>query len=162
MNGCDALDASVVDALQSANPEFEVGIDGVFHEHRNVYAFKGIGKFLHGEGIGRGASTYPKNVDVVLKRRIHMGSSGDFCGSEQPVFVLGLLQPAKAFFAYTFEATGFRAGLPNAGTHDLYAVGCKFAGGIHDLLFGFGRARASNDYGTLFGVNAGNVERSKV
>ena len=53
------LDACGIDALQSAYPQFKVGIDRVLDENRDVKAVHRVGQLLHSKGIGCGAGADP-------------------------------------------------------------------------------------------------------
>ena len=66
MDGSQTLDASLVDALQGTYPQLNVRVHGVLHEDGHVDALQRIGQGLHGKGVGGGAGTHPKDVDVVL------------------------------------------------------------------------------------------------
>ncbi len=59
MDGSQTLDASLIKALHSTNPQFEVRVDRVLHEYGHVDTLQGIGQSLHGKGISRGTGTYP-------------------------------------------------------------------------------------------------------
>ena len=52
VNGTQTLHAGCVQSLQGAHPEFQVGIDGVFHKHRHVDTLQRIGQRLHGKWVG--------------------------------------------------------------------------------------------------------------
>ena len=39
MNSSQTLDTSLIQTLQGTNPEFQIGIDGVLHEYRDIDTF---------------------------------------------------------------------------------------------------------------------------
>ena len=78
VDGPDAADAGIVDALDGADPQFEVGADGVFHQHRDVRPAQGVGDLLHGEGVGRRACADPQQVDAAFQRRGDVFAGGHF------------------------------------------------------------------------------------
>ncbi len=129
MDDGQALDTGIVEALKTANPEFEVGIDGIFHQHGDVLAAQRIGQVLHGKGIDHGASTNPEDVDAVGEGRLNVCGSGHFGGSEHVVLLFDALQPREAHPAHTFKATGLGAGFPDAGAEDFDAFGSELTGG---------------------------------
>ena len=59
VDGTQTADAGSVDAFHAADPEFEVGVDGIFHEHGDVDAVQTVGQCLHGKRVGRGTCTDP-------------------------------------------------------------------------------------------------------
>ena len=116
MDGTQFLHTGTVESLQGANPEFEVGVDGILHEDGNVNAAEGIGKCLHGKGVSRSTRTYPKNVDAVFQGEFHMLGGGDLGGYEHTGLLLYLLHPGKGLFAVALEAAWLGAWLPDACT----------------------------------------------
>jgi hypothetical protein len=66
------IDASLLDALDGTEPEFEVGIHGVFHHHLHAAATQCLADFFHHEGIGGGAGAEPHGLDAVLEAQFHM------------------------------------------------------------------------------------------
>ena len=153
VDGSDAADAGVVDALDGADPQLEVGADGVFHQHRDVRSAQGVGDLLHGEGVGRRACADPQQVDAAFQRRGDVLAGGHFGRGVHARFAFHALEPGDARLSDAFEAAGFGAGLPESGAADADAFGCQRAGRAEDLLFGFGAARAC-DYQGAPGVDS--------
>ena len=145
MDGSQTSDPGVVDALDGSDPEFEVGADGVLHQHGDVYPAQRIGNLLHGEGVGGRTGSDPEQVDSTLQGCFDVSAGGDFRGGVHAGFVLHALEPGDTLFTDALEASGFGAGFPEPGTVDPDPFGCKGTGGLDDLFFGFGTARAGND-----------------
>lgn len=122
MNDTKTSDAGLIDTLQTSNPKFEVGIDGVLYQYGNVYTLQRVGYFLHGKGVGHGARTYPKQVDTSFETSLNMGMSGHLGAHLHASFLLHLLQPCQTRFAHALEASGLGAGFPYTGTEKLYAL----------------------------------------
>ena len=61
-----AADAGVVDAFHAADPQFEVGTHGVFHQHRDIVPAQRVGDLLHGERVSCRAGPDPDHVDVAF------------------------------------------------------------------------------------------------
>ena len=59
MDGPQSFHTSLIDTLKSTNPEFEIGVDGILHKHRDIDTLQRVGKCLHGKGIGSGVSRLP-------------------------------------------------------------------------------------------------------
>ena len=93
VDGSQACDARSVDALQSTDPEFDVGIHRVFDQNRDVHTFQRVGQFLHGERIGRSACSDPKQIHSGFERRFHMLGHSHFGGYQHAGFFLDALQP---------------------------------------------------------------------
>ena len=77
MDGSDAADAGVADAFDGADPQLEVGADGVFHQHGDVLSPERVGDLLHGEGVGGRAGADPQQVDAARQRRGDVLARGD-------------------------------------------------------------------------------------
>ena len=93
--------ACIVDALYGANPKFEVGIERIFYQYRCVAPGQSVGNFLHREGVGYGASTYPQNIYVGFQCLFDMLSCGHFGSHKHPGLFLYVIEPSKTFFTYT-------------------------------------------------------------
>ena len=145
VDGPDAADAGVVDALDGADPQFEVGAHGILHQHRHVHAAQGVGDLLHGEGVGRRAGADPEQVDAALQRYGDVLAGGHLGGGVHPRLPFHALEPGDAGLADAFEASRFGAGFPQSGAVDAESLCGQRAGGLHDLFFGFGAARACDD-----------------
>ena len=148
MDSTKTLDAGAVDALQSTHPELDVGIDGVLHEDGNVHTLERIGYGLNGKGIGRRAGTDPQDVDAVLETKLNVLRRSHFRSDEHACLLLDALHPRQRLLAVALEASGLRAGLPDAGTKHVASFGGKLQGRLHHLLFGFGRTGTADDNGT--------------
>ena len=147
----------VVDALQCADPQFEVGVHGVLHQDGDVHAPQRVGYLLHGKGVGRCPRPYPEEVDSVLQGFVHVLGRRHFGGHVHAGLAFHFLEPCQSFHADAFEASGFGAGFPDARPEYLDAFGCQLAGGFHHLFFCFCAARACNDEGS-FRFDAGQQD----
>ena len=75
MNGAELVYAGVVDALQCANPQLDVGVDRVFDKYGHFgVALQGVGNLLHGERVGAGARANPQDVDTGVEHSCHVGT----------------------------------------------------------------------------------------
>ena len=154
-----ARDACAIEAFEAANPQFEVGIDGVLHQHGHILALERIGQFLHGEGVGHGAGTNPQDVHAGFQRCLNVFRRGHFGGRKHAEFVLDTLEPRQASGTYAFETAGLGARFPNAGAQDAHTFGCQLGSGVHDLFFGFCRT-GTGDNQWAFVADAGQIEGS--
>ena len=145
VDGPDAADAGVVDTLDGADPQFEVGAHGVLHQHRDVRSAQGVGDLLHGEGIGRRAGPDPEQVDTAFQRCGDVFAGGDFGGGVHARFTLHALQPCDARRTYALESSRLGAGFPQPGAVDVKALCGQRTGRFHDLFFGFGAAGTCDD-----------------
>ena len=157
MYGSKTLYACLVDALHGANPQFEVGIYGVFNKHWHVYAFKTVGQGLHGKRVGRGARTYPQHVDAVFECQFHVLGGGNFCCYEHAGLFLYVLHPWKGGLAVAFKSSWFCAGLPYSSAEHVASALCELSCGGHNLLFCLCRTGSGNNYRAF--VVAGEIER---
>ena len=66
MDNAQAFQSGLVEAEQTAYPEFQIRINGIFTKDGDIHAFQTIGQLLHSEGIGHCARAYPKDVDAVF------------------------------------------------------------------------------------------------
>ena len=149
MDNSQARDACAVEALYATNPKFKVGIDGVLHKHRHIYAFQGICQGLHREGIGHGTRTYPKDIHLCRERSLDVLRRSHFGRHKHTRFLLDTREPGQADFAHALKAAGLGAGFPNACAKNAHALACQLARRVHYLFFGFGGARAGYDYRPL-------------
>ena len=144
--------ACIVDALHCADPQLDVGIDGVLHEYGDVGAarlFNGVGDLLHRERIGRCAGADPEYVDSGGECVVDVLAGGDLGGGVHAGSLLDFFQPFEARGSYAFESARFCAGFPYSGAEYFDAVGGEFAGCAEHLFFGLGAAWAGYDEGTL-------------
>ena len=157
VDGSQPPEAGVVETFDGADPEFEIGIDRILDQHRNVHAAQRSCQFLHGERIGRGAGTDPQQVDPRFERFEDVALGGHFGRDVHAGFGLDTLQPAQSFDPHSLESAGLGAGFPDAGAEDLHLLRGERAGGREHLLFGFGTARAG-DYKRPPGRDAGKYD----
>ena len=139
-------DAGAVQALQGADPQVQVRIDGILHQDGDIRILEGVGDFLHEEGVGSRAGADPEQVDTVLEALVHMLLVRNLGAHKHPGLFLHLFQPFQTGRAHTFEAARVRAGFPDARPEHVDAPGRETAGRFQDLLFGFRTARARNHH----------------
>ena len=149
MDGTQALDTSLVQALHSTNPELEIRIDRVLYEHRDVNTLQGIGQSLHGKRIGSGAGTNPQDVHIVFQGQLDMLGGSHLCRDEHVGFVLHLLHPGQGFLAITLEASWLGTGLPHTSTEVMTAFHSQLARCVHHLLLSLSTAGTCNDEGAF-------------
>ena len=157
MDGGKPFQSGLVDALQGAYPQLEVGVDGVLDQHGDVHAAQRVGYFLHGKGVGRRPRAYPQQVDARLEAFVDVLGGGHFGADVHACLLLHLLEPGQAFDADAFEAAGLGARLPDAGAEYLQPFVGQLAGGVHHLFFGLGAARAGDDQRAFLG-DAGQLD----
>ena len=145
-----AGDAGLVDALQRSYPQFEVGVDRILHQHRDVDTFQRIGQQLHRKRVGAGAGSYPQHVDVVFQRQLHMSRSGYLRSYEHRCLFLHLLEPGQRFLAVALKASGLGTRLPYSCSEHVAALTRELLGGGDDLLL------------SLCGARPGDHERTYV
>ena len=51
VNGTQTLYASLIEALQRTNPQFQVWVHWVLHKHRDVNTLQRVGQSLHSKGV---------------------------------------------------------------------------------------------------------------
>ena len=159
VDGSQTLHTSLVDALQSTYPQFQVGVHGVLHQHGHVDAAQRVGEGLHGKGVGRGARANPQDVDVVFQRKFHVLGGGHLGGDEHPRLVLHPFHPGQRLLAVAFESSGFGTRFPYSRTKHMATFMCQLCGGGHHLLLGLGGAWPCDDDGSL--IVAGQVQGLK-
>ena len=50
-----------------ANPQFNIWIDGIFNEHRNIYTAQCIGYILHAERVYGSTGTNPQHINTKMQ-----------------------------------------------------------------------------------------------
>lgn len=138
-------DAGVVDAFDGADPELEVGADGVLYQHRYIPPAERVGDLLHGEWVGRRPRADPEQVHASAQGHIDVFARGDLRSGVHARFALDTLQPRDSCGSDPFETSGFRARFPESCTVDADALGGQCAGRFDHLFFGFGAARSCDD-----------------
>ena len=78
-----------------------------------------------------------------------MLGSGHLGGNKHSALFLHAFQPGQGRLAVALETAGLGAGLPHAGTENLYAFLGQCYGGVHYLFFAFGAAWAGNHEGAV-------------
>ena len=150
MNRAESVHTGIVQALKSADPEFEIRIHGVFHQHRDVNAAQSIGQFLHGKGIHHRACAYPQQVHAVLQRSLHVCRRSHLGGDEHAQFFFHAGEPRQALFAHAFEAAGLGARFPYTGAKYFDPIFEQLPRRGQHLFLCFGRARAGDHGGTCW------------
>jgi hypothetical protein len=143
--GRHALDTGLVDALHGPNPQFKVGVYGVFDEYRHVGSPEGVGQCLHGKRVGRRACSHPQYVDAVFHCQFNMLWRGYLCGYEHSGLFFHGLHPRQGGFSVALETSRLGARFPHSGSEHLTAFGCELHRGGHHLFFCLGRAGACHD-----------------
>ena len=144
MNGTEALHACGIQSFDGTNPQLQVGINRILHQHGLVDTLKRIGQRLHRKRVGTGAGTNPKNVDIVLQCqfdmlwRCHLGSH------IHTRLLLHALKPGQRNLTITLKATGLGARFPDACTEVVAAQLFQLHGSGHHLFLGLSRARSCN------------------
>ena len=154
VNHAQFPDAGPVQALQGADPQVQVRIHGVLHQHGHIGAAEGIGNLLHQEGVGRRTGTYPHHVHAVFDALQHMLLRSHFGADLHAQLFLHPLKPFEAGGAHALEAARMRPGLPDTCTEYVDAEGRQAAGRFHHLFFSFRTAGACNAHGPGKGEEA--------
>jgi len=149
--------SGIVDAFYGTDPQFKVGIDGVFDKDRNVHAFQCIGYLLHRERIRSGTGTYPENIHAVFECFEYMVLVGYLGRDIHARFFLHTFQPGQSDTAYALEPTRFGTGFPYSGTEYFDTLCSQLFGGFEYLVFGLGAAWTGDDERTfVFDTRQGN------
>jgi hypothetical protein len=83
-------DTCFVQALKSADPQLQIGVNGIFYHYRNVDTFQCVGHILNREWVHRGARSDPKNINTGFQTRFHVGGIGNFGRYRQACLFLRL------------------------------------------------------------------------
>ena len=59
MDSTQLLDTSLIDTLESTDPQLQIRVYRVFHQYRYIHAFQTVSKRLHRKRIGRSTCTNP-------------------------------------------------------------------------------------------------------
>ena len=161
MYHAQARNSGSVDALQTANPEFQIRVDRIFHQHGHIQTLHGVGQFLHGKRVGHCACSHPEDVDSCFHACFNVARRGHFGGNKHTEFFLHARKPRKAYFAHAFKSAGFGAGFPDAGTQDFNSFLRQLRSGVHYLFFCLGRARTGNHDGSFI-FNSRKIKRAKI
>ena len=149
MYGTQTLHACLVETLQRTNPQLDVGVHGVLHEHGNVHALQRVGQCLHGKGVGRGTGSHPEDVNAVLQRQLHVLGRGHLGRNQHARLFLHLLHPGQRLLAVALEAAWLGARLPHTGAEVVTAFHSQLSGGCQHLLLGLSRTWACNHEGAF-------------
>lgn len=160
MNGSHTLDASLIDTLHSANPEFQVGVDGVLDKHGHIHSFERVCQVLHGKGIGCCACAYPQDVYAIFQTEFHMLGLCHFGRYEHAGLFLDTLQPGQRLFTFTFKTTWLGSGFPHTGAEVMTSFSSQLSGCFHYLFFTFSRTRTGYDQRAF--VIARQIKREKI
>ena len=121
MNGTKTFYSCIIKTLKRTNPKLKIGINRVLYQNRNIYALKRIRYFLHGKGIGRSTSTYPKNIYAGFQSSFHMCFICYLRSHKHSAFFLHALHPWKSFLAYSFKTSRFGTRFPYSRTKYFYS-----------------------------------------
>ena len=149
MNSRHALHPSLIQTLQCTNPQFQVWIDRILHEYRDVHTFQSIGKSLHRKRISSSTCTYPQDIDTIFQTKFHMLRRCHFCSHQHLRLFLHLLQPYKGRLAMSFETSWLRTGLPHSCTEIMTAIHRQLLSGSHHLLLTLCTTGTCNDEGAF-------------
>ena len=150
MNGTQSFQSGAVDAFQGTNPQFQIGVDGILDQYRNVYTFQRIGQFLYSKRVGGSTGTYPKDIDACLQTFVNMLGSSYFGGYQHTCFLFDTFQPCQTVNTNTFKTTRLGTRFPDTCAEDFGTFLCKLVSSIHNLFFGFCTTWTGNDDGSLF------------
>ena len=145
MYGTHALHARLVDALQSPDPQLQVRVYGILHQHGHFYASHAVRQSLHGKRVGGGTGTYPEDVDPVLHGQLHVLGRGHLGGGQHARLPLHFLHPGQGLLSIALKASGLGAGLPYASAENVASGRGQLPGGGHHLLFCLGGAGSGDD-----------------
>ena len=154
MDGSQTTDTGTIETLESSDPQFQIRIDRVLDQDRNIYSFQCIGDLLYGERINRCTGSDPQHVDPCFQCfenmvfRCHFGSHIHTC------FLFYPFQPLQAFCTNSFESTRFGTRFPDSCAEQLDAFVCDSSGRFHYLLFCLSATR-TGDYNRTLRVYTG-------
>ena len=142
VDDAELADTGPVEAFQRTDPQVQVRVDRILDQHRHVRTAQGIGDLLHQERIGGGSGSDPYHVHPVLDALQDMLFRRDLRTNLHPEFFLDPFHPLQARRSDTFETARMGPGFPDACPENMDAESGQAAGGLHDLLLGFGAARS--------------------
>ncbi len=142
VDDADLTNAGAINALNGTNPQFHIGIDGVFDQHRDVGALKGVGDLLHGKRIDGRPCTNPQNIDAILQRLVHVMRVGHFRANLQTRFFFYPAQPWQGLGTDSFKIIWPCTRFPHTGAEKVDSGVFQAMSRFHYLRFGFRAARA--------------------
>ena len=145
MDSTQALDTCLIDALEGTNPQLQVWIDWILHQHWYIHTLQTVSQCLHSKRICRSTSTYPKNIDTILQGEFHMLWSSHLGSNEHARLFLYLFHPRKCLLTITLEASWLGTWLPNTSTEHVATFGSQLLSGSHNLLFCLCRTWTGDD-----------------
>ena len=160
VNSTHTLDTSLVYALQGTDPQFQVGIDRILDQYRDIYAFQRICQGLYGKGVGRCTGTHPQYVNTIFQSQFYVLGRCNLGSNKHASLFLYGSHPWQCYLAVALEPPRLCARLPNACTKNVTTFACQLHGSIHNLFLGFGTAWTCNYQRTY--VVTGQIQRRKI
>ena len=146
MDGTNSCYSRIVDTLQSAYPQVDIGIDRIFHKYDDIaMSLESIGNLLDSKRIGSGAGAYPQDVDARLESKSNVLLSCHLGSNHHPGFFLHAPEPLQSSGANSLKRPRHGARLPQSSTKDFYSYLVELASCGKSLFMGLGTARTSND-----------------
>lgn len=139
-DGGDAFHARLGDPLDGADPQLQIRIDGILHEHRDVHAVDGVRDLLHGERRDGRPRADPYCINSMGQSKFDMLRVGDLHGERDARLRLRAVQPVERLFACAFEGARPRARFPHARPQEGDLFLWQGASRRQNLLFRFGGA----------------------
>ena len=140
--------AGAVQALQCTDPQVQVRIHGILHQHGHVRPFQGIGNLLHQERVGRCTRAHPHHIHTVLDALQYVLLGSNLRADVHTQLLLDAAHPLEALRTHALEGTRVRTRLPNAGTEYVNAEFTQALGRSKQLLLGLCAAGTRNAHRT--------------
>jgi hypothetical protein len=138
-------DAGLCEPLERPDPQLEIRIRGVLHEHRHRRPAEGVRQLLHGEGVDGRPRADPEEVDPGGERGLDVRRLGDLGRGPHPILLPRGAQPGQRTLTDPFEGARAGASLPDAGAEEIDARAGEAARRFVDLLLALRRTRPRYD-----------------
>ena len=137
MYNTEFSDACSIDTFQSTNPQFEIWVDRILDEDRDVQSMHRVCQQLYSKWICCCACSYPQNVNTIVHGELYMLWGSDLCANEHTSLFFYLLEPFQSRFTMSLEASWLGTWFPYTSTEHVASFVCQLLGCCHYLLFAF-------------------------
>ena len=137
--------SGTVQPLKGSNPQVQIGVHRILHEHWDVRVGECLCNFLDKERIGCRPRPNPHEVNAIFQTVKHMLLICHLRGYLQPKFSFCPLHPLQSLRSDSLKAAGMRTRFPYPRTIDIYSYFLQLSCRRHHLFFRFRAARARNN-----------------
>ena len=123
MDKTDLFNTGFGNTFNRSDPQFEIRIDGVLNEHRNINPAQSIRHILHTKRVYCGSGTDPEYIHVKMQGVFHLFGGSDFHSNRNAGCLPGFLHPGQALGSDSFETTRAGSGFPDACPHNIHLAG---------------------------------------